>query len=206
MMQHPRRIGRLAAVTALALAAACGGDAANDTTMADTTGGPTIGAAGDTMGGAAGGAMAAMDDNAIIGMISGANGAEIAAGQIASEKAQNADVRQYATDMVTEHQRLQGQVDSLVSAMNMSQAPVPDSLARHLEQARTQLTGQAAGAEFDRMYMQMQVTDHESTLNGLRAAQSAAQNAQLRTVIDGAIPAVEGHLERARTIVSGLGG
>lgn len=201
MIQHQRTFGRLVAVTTLALAAACGGDAANDTTMADTMGTPTIGAAGDSMG-----AMAAMDDNAIVGMMSGANGAEIAAGQVAAEKAQNADVRQFATNMVEEHQRMQGQVDSLVATMNMTQAPVPDSLARHLEQARTQLTGQAAGADFDRMYMQMQVTDHENTLTALRAAQSAAQNAQLRALIDGAIPAVEGHLERARTIVSGLGG
>ena len=201
MIQHQRTFGRLVAVTTLALAAACGGDAANDTTMADTMGTPTIGAAGDSMG-----AMAAMDDNAIVGMMSGANGAEIAAGQVAAEKARNADVRQFATNMVEEHQRMQGQVDSLVATMNMTQAPVPDSLARHLEQARTQLTGQAAGADFDRMYMQMQVTDHENTLTALRAAQSAAQNAQLRALIDGAIPAVEGHLERARTIVSGLGG
>jgi putative membrane protein len=200
MIHHQRMFGRLAAVTTLALVAACGGDAANDT-MNDTMA-PTVGAAGDTMAAGAG----AMNDTTIIGMMSGANGAEIAAGQAAAEKAQNADVRQFATTMVEEHQRMQGQVDSLVSTMNVSQAPVPDSLAQHLEQARTQLTGQAAGAEFDRMYMEMQVADHQNTLNALRAAQSAAQNAQLRTIIDGAIPAVEQHLERARTIVANLGG
>lgn len=199
MIHRIRPIARLATTAALALAAACGGDA--DQGASDTTT-PTIGAAADTMGGA----MADMDDNAIIGMMSGANGAEIGAGQIAAEKAQNADVRQFATTMVEEHQRMQGQVDSLVSTMNLERAPVPDSLARHLEQVRTQLQGQAAGAEFDRMYMQAQVTDHQNTLNALRAAQPAAQNAQLRALIDATIPAVEGHLERARTIVTNLGG
>jgi len=202
MIQHQRTIGRLLAVTTLAVVAACGGgDAANDTGMADTSAPPTMGAGADAMPGGA-----AMDDNAIIGMISGANAGEIAAGQIAAEKAQNADVRQFATTMVQDHQRMQGQVDSLVSSMNAQNPPVPDSLTQHLEQVRTQLQGQAAGAEFDRAYMQSQVTDHQNTLNALRAAQPAAQNAGLRTLIDAAIPAVEGHLERARTIASSLGG
>lgn len=202
-MIHSTKIGRIATVATLVLAAACGGDSAGDgdTGAANDSLGAPMAAGGDTMGGMAGG----MNDNTIVGQMSGANAGEIAAGQVASEKARNADVRRYAADMVTEHQRMQGQVDSLVATMNMSQAPVPDSLTRHLEQARTQLTGQAAGAEFDRMYMQMQVTDHQNTLNALRAAQPAAQNAQLRALIDAAIPAVEGHLERARTIVSGLG-
>ena len=204
MIQHQRTIGRLAAITTLALAAACGGgDAANDTSMADSMGAPTMGAGADTMAGAG---TAGMNDNTIIGMMSGANGAEIAAGQLAAEKAQNAEVRQYATRMVEEHQRMQGQVDSLVSTMNMDRAPVPDSLSQHLEQTRTRLQGQAAGAEFDRMYMQSQVTDHQNTLTALRGAQPAAQNAQLRTIIQNAIPAVEQHLEQARTIVTNLGG
>ena len=101
---------------------------------------------------------------------------------------------------------MQGQADSLVTRINLTAGPAPDSLGRHLEEMRQRLTSQAAGAEFDRMYMDSQVTDHQNTLNALRAAQSAAQNAQLRTVIQGAIPAVEGHLERARTIMTNLGG
>ena len=56
------------------------------------------------------------------------------------------------------------------------------------------------------MYMASQVTDHQNTLNALRAAQPAAQHAGLRTLIDAAIPAVDGHLERARAIVTNLGG
>ena len=201
MIHHQRTIARLVMASTLALAAACGGDAANDTTMADTMGASTIGAAGDTMAGAAG----AMDDNMIVGMMSGANGAEIAAGQVAAEKAQNQEVRQFATSMVEEHQRLQGQVDSVVAILNLERAPVPDSLSQHLEQARQQLTSQAAGAEFDRMYMEHQVRDHQNTLNALQSVQNAVQNERLRTVVTGAIPAVQEHLERARTILQNLG-
>ena len=201
-MIHSTKLGRIAAASTLVLAAACGGDAV-DENVNDSLMAPSAAAAGDTM---AGGVAGAMDDNMIVGMMSGANGAEIAAGQIAAEKAQNADVRQYATSMVEEHQRLQGQADSVVAILNLERAPVPDSLAQHLEQARQQLQGQAAGADFDRMYMEHQVRDHQNTLAALQMAQNAAQNAQLRTVVTGAIPVVQGHLDRARTILQGLGG
>ncbi len=206
-MIHHSKLGRIAIISTLALAAACGGDAAEEG-MNDSLG--TSAAAGDTMGtgmagGAAGGAAGGMNDNMIVGMVSGANGAEIAAGQIAAEKATNADVRQYATNMVEEHQRMQGQADSVVAIMNLDRAQVPDSLSQHMEQARQMLQSQAAGAEFDRMYMESQVRDHQNTLTALQSVQNSVQNEQLRTVITGAIPAVQQHLERARTILQGLG-
>lgn len=194
-------LGRLAVASTFALVAACGGDDV-DATVNDSLMAPSPAAAGDTM--APG--MAGMTDAAIVGMVSGANGAEIAAGQVAAAKAGHADVRQFASMMVEEHQRLQGQADSVVAMLALERAPVPDSLARHLEQARQQLQAQAAGAAFDRMYMEMQVTDHQNTLAALQAAQAAVQSAPLRTVITGAIPAVQGHLDRARTILQGLGG
>lgn len=199
------KLGRIAIVSTLVLAGACGGgdaeEGVNDSLMA-----PSAAAAGDTMGtGMAGGAAGGMNDNMIVGMMSGANGAEIAAGQIAAEKATNADVRQYATNMVEEHQRMQGQTDSVVAIMNLDRAQVPDSLSQHMEQARQMLQSQAAGAEFDRMYMESQVRDHQNTLTALQGVQNAVQNERLRTVITGAIPAVQQHLERARTILQGLG-
>lgn len=199
------KLGRIAIVSTLVLAGACGGgdaeEGVNDSLMA-----PSAAAAGDTMGtGMAGGAAGGTNDNMIVGMMSGANGAEIAAGQIAAEKATNADVRQYATNMVEEHQRMQGQTDSVVAIMNLDRAQVPDSLSQHMEQARQMLQSQAAGAEFDRMYMESQVRDHQNTLTALQGVQNAVQNERLRTVITGAIPAVQQHLERARTILQGLG-
>ena len=200
-MIHHSKLGRIAVVSSFALAAACAGDAA-DENVNDSLMAPSAAAAGDTMApGAAG-----MTDNVIVGMVSGANGAEIAAGQIAAEKAQNAQVRQYATRMVEEHQRLQGQADSVVQILNLERAPVPDSLAQHLEQARSQLQSQAAGVEFDRMYMEHQVRDHQNTLTALQQAQNAVQHERLRAVITAAIPAVQQHLEQARTILQSLGG
>ncbi len=207
------RIGRGVMVVVggacLALSVACGGDGAGDESAADTAGTPTMGAATDTGAAATGGTAGAggMGDPQILAQMSVANGAEIAAGQAAQQKATNAEVKNFARDMVTEHQMMQAQTDSLVTRAGISpQASQPDTLQQKLDQDRQHLQGMAAGAEFDRMYMDMQVRDHEATLNLLNSARGAAQNAELRTLIDQALPRVQQHLERARQIRTSLGG
>lgn len=204
---HMGRTGTALGVALSISLAACGGDAgesARDTAMFG-------GAAADTAdtgmtGGAAAAAPGAMSDEQIMTQVGGSNGIEIAAGEIAAEKATNADVKQFARDMVEEHQRLQAQVDSLGMSLNVApQATAPDSLADALDDARNRLTEQAAGADFDRMYMEMQVQAHENTLNLLNQASAATQNAEIRSVLEDAIPVVQQHLDRARQVLNGLG-
>ena len=203
---HISRTGAALGVALSITLAACGGDArnaANDTAMVG-------GATPDTgmMGGAATatpGAPGAMSDEQIMSQVGGSNGIEIAAGEIAADKATNADVKQFARDMVEEHQRLQAQADSLATSLNVTPETAPDSAAQALEEARNRLNEQAAGAEFDRMYMEMQVQAHENTLDQLNQASSATQNAEVRMLLQNAIPVVQQHLDRARQILNGLG-
>ncbi len=200
------RFGAVAGAVALMAFAACGGD--TDAGMGDTAMvGTGTGAAMDTGMATGAAATGAMSDEQIMSHMGAANGIEIAAGEIAADKATNADVKQFARDMVTEHQRMQAQADSLAVQLNVTpSATAPDSLAEALEEARNQLTGQAAGAEFDRMYMEMQVEAHQNTLDLLNQASASTQNAEVRALVQGAIPAVQQHLDRARQIVAGLGG
>ena len=204
-----RWAGRLAAASCLAAAAACGGgDAAMDDTAGANAG---IGAApGDTAGataGAAPGAAGAMTDPQILAQMSVSNGAEISSSQLAQPKARNQQVKDFARDMIAEHQAMQGQADSLATRANIAPSPAQgDTLQQTLDRLREQLQGQAAGAEFDRMYMDMQVSSHEGTLALLNNARGAAQNADLRALIDQAIPKVQQHLDRARQIRGALGG
>jgi predicted outer membrane protein len=53
--------------------------------------------------------------------------------------------------------------------------------------------------------MAFQVQSHQTTLDNLRRFENQAQNADLKAMITKAIPAVQGHLERAQRIQSGLG-
>jgi predicted outer membrane protein len=55
------------------------------------------------------------------------------------------------------------------------------------------------------MYMAQQVAAHQKTLQDLNNFQTVAQDQNLRTMIQGAIPKVQQHLDRARQIHSSLG-
>lgn len=196
-------IGRIGTATLVALSitlGACGGDAADtDTTaMMDTT--TAMGAGAGMTAGAP-----AWTNEQIMSQVSAANGIEIATSELAREKATAEPVRAFAVDMVNEHQRLQGEADQLATTLNVvPQPPVPDTLTERLNTVRTQLQNEAAGAGFDRMYMEMQVQAHESTLNMLNAAATATQTAEVRTLLQNAIPVVQQHLDRARTILAAL--
>ena len=202
-------VGRWAAALALgglvAVAACGGGDAATDETAGATAG---IGAApGDTLGAAAPGTAGAMTDAQILARLGVANGAEIAASRLAQPKERNQQVEDFARDMIAEHQAMQGQADSLAMRAGLAPSPVEgDTLQRSLDGARERLQEQAAGVEFDRLYMDLQVASHEATLALLNEARTAAQHADLRALVDEAIPKVQQHLDRSRQIRGALGG
>ncbi len=187
----------------LALAAGCGGDRTGaDTTMAMDTTSMAPAPAGSVAGGAA-----AMSDPQIVAEVGAGNAAEIAASTIAGEKATAPEVKSFARKMVDDHQRMQGQLDSLATRLAITAAPAEaDTLRDSFEKRRESLRGATAGADWDRDYMNLQVQMHESTLDLLNRASTATQNTDLRGALQQAVPMVQGHLDQARQVLSGLGG
>jgi putative membrane protein len=206
---------------ALALGA-CGSsntDAAGDTSAAaGTAAGEVAAGTPGAMGGAndsgamagAGGAagdLAAMSEPDIMAVVGASNAAEIATSKVAVEKATNADVKAFARRMVQVHQTMQGQADQLATKLNVT----PGTPTRAKEktdmanQMATQLSSTAKGADFDRQYMDGQVQAHQQTLTELQAMQNTG-NAELKTLITGAIPKVQAHLEEAQRLQQRVGG
>ena len=207
-----RSIGKygMAIVMSGALVACGGGD--NGAADSSAMGGSAAAATGtvDSMGaGANAGATAGgtMSEANIMSMIGLSNAAEIQTSQIAQDKATNAEVKTFARDMVRDHQAMQKEADSLAAATNMqAQAPAQgDQKQQMVNQATQQLQSTAKGAEFDRAYMTGQVQAHQQTLTELQSYQGMVQNAELRAMIEKAIPAVQQHLQRAQTIQGQLG-
>ena len=185
------------AAAALLFAAACGGDGASDDTAM----------LADSMAMSPAMAPGAMTDPMIVTQVGAANGAEIAGGNLAMDKATSADVKAFGQQMVTDHQTLQGGLDSLATSLGIAaQPPVVDTIADALAQQREVLKSAPGGADWDRQYMQMQVTMHENTLDLLNRAVASASNADLRNALQQAIPVVQGHLDSARQILDGMGG
>jgi putative membrane protein len=149
---------------------------------------------------------APLSDANILALISEANNAEIQAAQMAETKASTPPVRAFAQLMIHDHRQMQAQGDQVAKAINVTpQPPANDTLAAHVQQEQSQLSPLSKGPDFDRAYINDQVADHQTVLAMLHQFESEAQAAQLKMLIEKAIPKVQSHLDRAQKLQSTLG-
>jgi putative membrane protein len=196
-------IRNLAATAALVLAAACG-NAADDAqaSTAETT--PSAAPAATTTPTAA----PAVTDPQIAAIVVAANEVDIRAGELARERATNAEVKAFAERMVTDHSGVNEAASALVGRLGVT--PEPNATSQKLtqdgEQARAALQGQT-GAAFDRAYVDGEVAYHQAVLDAIdQTLIPSAQNAELKALLEQTRPAVAAHLEHARRLQGTLGG
>jgi putative membrane protein len=200
------------ALLPLALAACGGGDDAAEgdagvvTESADSSAAATMPMGADTM--AMAGAGGALTDANVAAILSVADSGEIRPSQAAQQQAQNAQVKEYAQMMVTEHGMLEDSLRALTGRLGVTPAPnaMSQQLRTQADSAMSALQGQT-GAGFDRAYMQWMVTSHQATLTALDTQLiPAIQNPEMKTAVQQQVrPKVEQHLQRAQQIQSSLG-
>jgi putative membrane protein len=123
---------------------------------------------------------------------------EVAAATLASATASDAGVKSFADTLVKDHTALNRQV-ATASGQSDAAAPAPDATATADLQGRT-------GADFDRAFIDMMVTDHQ---NAIALFENAAQNAsteQAKSLAQGALPTLREHLQAAQDLQGKLGG
>jgi len=172
----------------------------------DSAAGATNGMAGAAgTASTAGAGAAALGDADIANVIHEVNAGEIAAGKIAQTKASNADVKAYAREMVQAHTAMDKQGAKISGQTAATNAAIRDSVVNANKETSSQLQSAAAGAAFDKAYIDSQVQGHQNALSFLQAAQNQTQNADMKKMIDAAIPDVQKHLDRARSLQSKVG-
>lgn len=134
-----------------------------------------------------------MTDAEIIHVARTLNQGEVDTSQPAVEKASNAEVREFAQRMVSDHQR---EIQNLErEARDARLTPLPNDTSSKLQKKTQEMTVKLKtkdGQEFDRAYMKGQIKLHEKALSELddRLIPSA-QNGRIR-----------GYLTQMRTIVN----
>jgi putative membrane protein len=171
---------------------------AGSTSSADTAAG---GMAADTGGMAAGASAGAMTDANIVALLDEANQADSASGALAVTKATSPAVKQFAKLMMTDHHALRVQGQQLAKKAQITpSAPANDPLAPLAQQETSTLQSTPKGAQFDRAYIEQEIAVHRAVNDLLDQAKSAAQNDQLKALIEKAQPVVQKHLDMAESI------
>lgn len=145
---------------------------------------------------------AEINDSEIAAIAQATNTAEINAGRLAMEKAQNSEVKEFAQEMVESHTAMNEDLAELKMQITM------DDKSQQIKQDAIKTLDKLKGmqgAEFDRAYIQDQVKMHQKVLKMLNDKLiPKARNENLKAALHKAGPEVSSHLERAREIQSSM--
>ncbi|HYH45013.1 MAG TPA: DUF4142 domain-containing protein [Thermoanaerobaculia bacterium] len=126
---------------------------------------------------------------------------EVEAGQLASQKAQHADVKAFGARMVQDHGKANSQLEQTVGSMGMT---LPKELATPHRQHMDHLA-RLSGAAFDREYMKQMVQDHQKTVADFEKQAERGENAAVRGFAQQNLPVLQEHLRMAQELATKVG-
>jgi putative membrane protein len=149
---------------------------------------------------------ATLSDANIVALLDEANVADSASGAYAFKKATSPDVKAFAKMMMGEHHALRLQGQQLAKRLNVTPAPpADDPLKPAAQNEMSALQAAPKGAQFDRTYIEQEIGAHKLVLDVAGKGHDAAQNEELKKLIEQAKPVIEKHLNRAEQIQKKLG-
>ena len=147
-----------------------------------------------------------LSDANIVALLDAANAADSSAGALARDKATSKEVKDFAKLMMSEHHALRAQGQTLAKQLGVTpELPANDPVKPMADREMEALNAAAKGPQFDRTYIDQEVAAHEAVLDLAEKAHGAAQNEQLKALIEKAKPVIEKHLDQAKGIQEKLG-
>ena len=135
-----------------------------------------------------------------------ANQVDIDAGNFAKSKAQAADVKAFAQQMVTDHTGVNKAATELVTKLHVT--PEDSATAKSLKQGGDENLAnlhKLSGAAFDRAYVDHEVAYHQAVLDAMDSTLIPdAQNAELKALLVKVRPAFVAHLDHAKHLQTEL--
>jgi putative membrane protein len=147
-----------------------------------------------------------VNDAQIAAIVVAANQVDIDAGKLAESKASNKEVKDFAKRMVTDHTGVNKQATALVTKLKVK--PEENDTSKGLKSAGQEnlkkLKG-LKGAEFDKAYIDNEVTYHQNVLDAVdKTLIPSAKNAELKDLLVKVRPAFVAHLDHAKQIQASL--
>ncbi len=129
---------------------------------------------------------------------------DIDRGKYALKRSKNAEVKQFAEQMVNDHTA--GKNEALALASKLGVKPEASAVTKSLEAGAKKSMAQLKkekGAAFDKDYIDTEVAYHQAVIDAVKnTLVPGAKNDQLKTLLRQAIPTLEGHLQHARMVQS----
>ncbi|ETF00534.1 membrane protein [Advenella kashmirensis W13003] len=140
-------------------------------------------------------------DEAFLKKAAEAGHAEVEAGKLAKQKASSADVKTFAEHMVTDHTKVNDELNALATNKGVELPAGPSSA----QQAELKALGEES-EEFDKQYVdRMAVTAHEEAVNMFKDASETSEDVDVKTFAKKTLPSLESHLDMAKSLKTKVG-
>ena len=147
-----------------------------------------------------------VSDAQIAAIVVAANQVDIDAGRFAAGKSKNAEVKQFAETMVTDHSAVNKSAVDLVTKLKVT--PEENDTSRALKaggEKNLAALRELSGKAFDQAYVDHEVAYHEQVLEAIDSVLIPnAQNAELKALLVKVRPAFVEHLNHAKHLQSTL--
>ena len=120
--------------------------------------------------------------------------AEVQLGQLAVQKAQSAEVKQFAQKMVDDHSKANDQLKQIASGKNVQ---LPTDLDHSAKREYDRLS-KLSGADFDREYMKHMVSDHKTDVKEFADEAKSGKDADVKQFAASTLPTLQQHLQLAQ--------
>lgn len=141
-------------------------------------------------------------DNAFIEQAAADGLAEVKLGQLAAERASNADVKAFAQKLVDDHSKANRELERIAASQN---AATPGELKGKHQKAYDKLS-KLSGDEFDKAYVKHMVDDHQKAVKLFERQAKSASDAPLKQFASDTLPKLQDHLAEAKRLESEVKG
>jgi putative membrane protein len=146
-------------------------------------------------------------DPQIVGIVQTANQIDINQAKLALKKTSNPQVKEFANQMISDHTNLEKSVNDLAKKLGV--APEDSATSKQLKQQaadETKKLRSLRGKAFDKEYASHEVAYHQAVIDAAKNTLIPnANNAELKSALEGAAPLLQGHLEHAQQLEQSLG-
>jgi putative membrane protein len=123
--------------------------------------------------------------------------AEVALSNLALSKSQNADVRNFAQMMITDHTKAGNELKELAAKKKVA---LPTQLGD--SQGMLEDLNRLSNADFDKEYVEAMVDDHEDTVELFKNEAENSKDAELKAFAAKTLPTLQNHLRMIRDVQS----
>jgi putative membrane protein len=146
------------------------------------------------------------NDAQIAAIVVTANQVDIDAGKLAESKSSSKEIKAFAQRMVTDHTCVNKSATELVTRLKVKpeENSTSTSLKKGGQETLTRLKA-LKGSEFDRAYVENEVTYHQTVLDAVdKTLIPSAKNEELKALLIKVRPAFVDHLEHAKHLQASL--